>query len=96
MNNERFLKAPWTSEEVVLLNVRQQVSWLHEYQCTGDCTLRHESLPIIAKLALIATTDGWYCPLCQYRQNWAHRSDLDLVRHILKEARNAATADSVH
>jgi hypothetical protein len=26
---------------------------------------------------LIATKEGWYCPVCDYRQDWAHRFMLE-------------------
>lgn len=59
--------APWTEEEVELLNQRQKQEHLHPYACC-----RCEGV-------LVATSDGWICPKndCYYRQTWAHKEDTE-------------------
>jgi len=59
--------SPWTPEEVELLNQRQWKMYLHPYTC-GNCG---ETLK--------ATITGWRCPniKCDYRQNWAHKDDVE-------------------
>jgi len=50
---------PWTDQEVADLNWYQQSGW-HEYTCNSDG----------CRNALVATTDGWVCPACGYKQQW--------------------------
>lgn len=54
--------APWDYETVDYLNKIQQNPYFHGYTCGNES--RHE--------LLVATTDGWKCPNCEYTQNWAH------------------------
>jgi|WetSurMetagenome_2_1015567.scaffolds.fasta_scaffold213870_2 hypothetical protein len=55
--------APWTSEEVEKLKVRQSNEAMHPYNC-------------ICGQELIPTVMGWLCPDCRYKQNWCHESDI--------------------
>lgn len=88
MSNDRaFHEAPWSEEDVVLLTLRQQVSWLHEYTCPTDHEIEHATLPIKANLVLIATPRGWYCPICRYRQSWCHAADLEMMRKLIADTR---------
>jgi hypothetical protein len=54
-----MIKAPWTDEQVAALNRWQQAGFVHPFTCyDGD--------------DLVATRDGWVCPHCNYKQDWAH------------------------
>jgi hypothetical protein len=56
------LYAPWTAEQVQVLNRFQREAHIHPLTC-GKCTPHS---------VLVATIDGWYCPAgCDYRQDWA-------------------------
>lgn len=55
-------RAPWTDEEVAALNEWQASGKFHPYTC-GKCRNRD---------GLLATNDGWICPTCDYKQDWAH------------------------
>lgn len=59
------ITAPWTDDEVAALNRFQTCGFVHEFTCIDD----HGS----ASRVLIARRDGWHCPSCGYRQDWAHR-----------------------
>jgi hypothetical protein len=59
-----LLQAPWTPQQVDALNYFQRRGDVHEYTCPND----HGD----ADRTLFATKDGWRCPHCDYRQNWAH------------------------
>lgn len=61
---ETIRYAPWAPEEVDSLNAYQRCDYVHHFTCGG----RHEG----GGPDLIATQDGWVCPGCDYRQNWAH------------------------
>ena len=58
------IKSPWTDEQVAALN-RWQRGFMHGFTCPND----H---PNITTVALFAHRSGWICPLCDYRQDWAH------------------------
>jgi hypothetical protein len=62
-----ILKAPWTPAEVDALNRYQSSGFVHEFTCGGD----HDGNRV-----LFATTEGWRCPTCGYRQDWAHSAML--------------------
>jgi|SRR4051794_20765715 hypothetical protein len=79
-------RAPWSTEDVVLLSLRQQVSWIHEYTCNNGCEIRHGTLGMRVRVVLAPTLDGWRCPLCDYHQDWVRQSDIDLARALREEA----------
>lgn len=63
------ITAPWTPEQVDLLNAAQKNQYLHAFTCPGDgpgCGSMHETRD------LIATVDGWICTCGRYRQKWAY------------------------
>jgi hypothetical protein len=65
MNSEpELLQAPWSSAQVDALNYFQRRGDFHEFTCPEH----HDG----ADRTLLATKDGWLCPHCDYRQNWAH------------------------
>jgi hypothetical protein len=59
--------SPWSHDEVDNLNKRQKINNLHPYTC-GDCGKD-----------LVAYFSGWRCSdiECKYRQNWAHKQDIN-------------------
>lgn len=56
--------APWTKKQVDALNRWQTIENVHPYTC-GNRTENH------CQGVLKATIDGWICPFCDYKQNWA-------------------------
>lgn len=62
-----MIEAPWTRDQVVNLQKRQQAYSLHAYTC-GKCGSR-----------LFPASAGWICSTdgCGYTQTWAHDIDLD-------------------
>lgn len=65
----------WTDEQVAALNASQG-SYGHPFTCGGD--RMDDAHRAYAEEEggdfgqLIATRRGWVCPVCEYRQNWAH------------------------
>lgn len=58
---------PWTEEQVKNLTAFQNNQHVHPYTCgTEDC-----------RTTLIATVNGWQCPVCGYRQGWALKAAAD-------------------
>lgn len=57
------IKAPFTPAQVEALNKWQKNGNVHPFTCGND----HEG-----DRNLVATTEGWKCPSCDYTQNWAH------------------------
>ena len=61
--------APFTPEQVKSLNGFQNSELWHPFTCgNDDCP--H---PPFEHSNLVAREDGWHCPRCNYRQNWAHK-----------------------
>lgn len=82
-----LIYAPWTDEQVAALNRWQDCDWVHPFTCGKRDTPDHK---LDAKVhgkhdhgILIATTNGWQCPVCDYTQNWAHDFMLNPPRNIL-------------
>lgn len=63
MLTEDRVLAPFTKEEADKLNEYQKLGFVHEFTCVND----HPNRTLIAKEGA-----GWYCPNCDYTQNWAH------------------------
>lgn len=59
------INAPFTKEQVEGLNRWQGGGGFHEFTCGNP---EH---PIGKDKVLIAYTDGWECPNCEYHQDWA-------------------------
>lgn len=90
-----IITAPWTTEQVDALNRFQRSGMFHPFTCGAG----HGG-----HVELFATVDGWVCPHCAYRQDWAHAfmaeepqrmlglgtpSPLrDLIRHIDRVAQH--------
>ncbi|MFJ6729425.1 hypothetical protein ACIQPQ_31435 [Streptomyces sp. NPDC091281] len=62
----QMIRAPFTSEQVTVLNLFQERGDMHPFTCGSD---RHDQSP-----PLDATHSGWICPdpACEYTQDWAH------------------------
>lgn len=65
--------APWTQEQVDGLTRWQTSGVVHEYTCGADSSHR----------PLVATANGWTCPDCPYRQDWAILQDWAIVSTVL-------------
>lgn len=74
-NDFDFLRAPWSSEQVDALNRFQRRGDIHEFTCPND----HDG----ADRTLIATKQGWICPHCDYRQDWAHAAMLTTPERLM-------------
>jgi hypothetical protein len=68
-------EAPWTEEEVQKLNEFQKDGRFHPFTCGGD---RKDRYHLDGEGILVATTQGWMCPFCDYKQNWCHQVMIDL------------------
>jgi len=78
MNN--IIYTPWSIEFVAKLNKYQTNRERHPYTCgSGNrSNIDHRVYAYKYKQddygILVATVDGWYCPVpnCKYKQNWAY------------------------
>ena len=68
----RVLNAPWTDEQVIRLNAFQRKGKMHPFTCPNRSDPWHESFDGNDVGLLIADSDCWYCPYCDYTQDWAH------------------------
>lgn len=70
------LRAPWTVEQTAALNAWQTNGRFHPFTCgndRGDAKHRAYAEAHGGDLGqLMATPNGWFCPACDYRQDWAH------------------------
>jgi len=64
-----MIKAPFTPEQVVALNRFQQCGRFHPFTCGGN---RKDAAHLDGEGVLVATPEGWRCPYCDYKQDWAH------------------------
>jgi hypothetical protein len=70
------IRAPWPQKTVDALNAFQDRGLLHPFTCGGNrCDDAHKAYA--AEHGgdygqLVATPNGWKCPVCDYRQDWAH------------------------
>lgn len=69
--------APWSPAEVDALNRFQHYGFVHEFTCPDA----HDG----ANRALVATKDGWICPHCDYKQDWAHKVMLQPLTNTVAE-----------
>lgn len=71
-----MIKAPWTQEQVDGLNAYQAAPWVHPFTCGNrDAEGHREHAAAVGAHdhgILVATKDGWVCPVCSYTQDWAH------------------------
>lgn len=74
--------APWTPEQVENLNRYQKSGVFHEFTCGNDRTdVNH----LDGNGTLIATTEGWHCPYCDYKQVSAHEFMLNFTQEALEK-----------
>lgn len=71
-----IVTAPWTEEQVAALNAWQAGTHYHPFTC-GGARMDEAHVAYQRKHGgdygqLVAGPDGWRCPVCGYRQNWAH------------------------
>jgi hypothetical protein len=76
MDQDKKLTAPFSADTIAKLNAWQQSGMFHPFTCGGDRSdAAHQAY---AKEhggdlgQLVATPNGWICPVCGYKQNWAH------------------------
>ncbi len=67
MTTPTQIEPPWSAEQVEQLNRFQQLGVMHPFTC--GTTNKHTT---DVAVVLVATADGWRCPVCDYTQNWAH------------------------
>lgn len=69
-------RSPWTAEQVEALNYYQADRRFHAFTCggsRGDEAHQRYALEHGEDMGqLIATQDGWVCPVCDYTQDWVH------------------------
>lgn len=69
-------KIPWSQEFVDELNKHQDNLYVHPYTCGNRNTHDHQEYFVSNNKrdvgVLIATVNGWVCPVCGYTQDWAH------------------------
>lgn len=75
MIKPEFIEAPFTLRQVELLNKYQENSAFHPYTCGND-----------SNHILVADIDGWRCPECDYKQNWAHRASCEVANYDSKSS----------
>lgn len=69
------LFAPWTQDQINSLNAYQLSGVCHPYTCGGGS--RKDDRHLDGEGVLIATPDGWMCPYCDYRQEFAMTTAAD-------------------
>jgi hypothetical protein len=64
MTGDRW-DAPFTADQIAVLERWQDCGVVHPYTCGGDHDTEHKLIPL---------TCGWVCPdpSCVYSQTWAH------------------------
>lgn len=65
-----IIKAPFSPAQVYLLNEYQNSGRLHPLTCDGDGRT-DRAIHADGEGRLVATTRGWICPYCSYKQGWA-------------------------
>lgn len=70
------LEAPWTPNQVAALNEYQRDGKFHPFTCVNRNNDAHRAYAETHALPdhgiLVARRDGWFCPVCDYRQGWTH------------------------
>lgn len=64
-----IIKKPFTKEHIAALNEYQKSGKFHPFTCGGNRTDKNH---LDGEGILVATEDGWICPYCDYKQDWAH------------------------
>jgi hypothetical protein len=70
------IEPPWTPVQVSALNSWQRRGSVHPFTCGNRDAPGHEAYARQLGQGdhgiLIAEKTGWRCPVCGYRQYWAH------------------------
>jgi hypothetical protein len=62
-------RPPWSRPEVESLNLCQKSGRVHPFTCGNDeC---RGKIHLGSRVDLEAREDGWFCPYCEFTQNWA-------------------------
>jgi hypothetical protein len=77
MTTTEKITAPFAKTAVDALNRWQACDWTHPFTCGND---RSDAAHVAYAKAhglgdtgiLTATRHGWVCPVCGYKQTWAH------------------------
>ena len=69
----KHIKTPWTAEQIRVLNLYQKSGLMHPYTCGFN---RTDEKHLDGEGVLIATENGWICPYCNYKQDWAKKMSL--------------------
>lgn len=69
------ISPPWDGQTVQKLNEYQRIGQFHPYTCGNNRDDKaHRDYQAVHGGdfgQLVATTDGWICPVCHYTQAWA-------------------------
>jgi len=71
------IDSPWNKDQIESLNIFQVNGMFHPFTCGGNRgDEAHKQYARDHNQSdwgiLVATEDGWICPVCGYKQNWAH------------------------
>jgi hypothetical protein len=66
--SSKFINAPWKVEQTAALNAYQKSRRFHPYTCGFNRTDKNH---MDGEGILVATANGWICPFCDYKQDWA-------------------------
>lgn len=90
---ENIIEAPFTDEQVKLLNEFQNMGSIHPFTCMSpeaipECLRAGKEvdgkyMPGTDEGKLIARNEGWICPCGKYTQDWAHSFMVD--NEVLRE-----------
>lgn len=88
--------APFTPQQVEVLNEGQYIGFSHPYTCGNE----DSNCPEHPDKILVATIRGWICPYCDYTQNWAHwdsgnRENLELLKSSFSSFFNIKSVSDV-
>lgn len=75
---DKLNRAPWTDEEVRLLNEHQKNPMFHPFTCGSGRRTDKDHLD--GEGVLVATNEGWVCPFCDYKQDWCHQTMIDMAK----------------
>jgi len=68
-----IITTPWTDEQVEALNNYQRAGRFHPFTCGNRDDGKHPHEPELQDHGVLrATSEGWVCPFCDYKQFWAH------------------------
>jgi len=73
--------APWTEEQVAYLRSWQSSEVVHPYTCSNS--------HLHGEMVLTPTTDGWECPVCDYKSGVCRMPDEQPLRHVAQTVEEA-------